>query len=172
MRLRFGLLLAALLAGAPGCGNRVTGLPARWADRGRRIQIEMSTSAPNGTLGQPLTVHAVIRNAGLSRVYPIDPCPVPHIRIYGRQGEETLLRDPRDHVACIAAACCADFPPGSRWDLSVTFDGWVNSASGDRVEAQPGTYRAMARLSYYRQPGSGGYEGPVTISDEISFTWR
>jgi hypothetical protein len=52
------------------------------------------------------------------------------------------------------------------------FDGTCFSATGQRLDAPPGMYRAVATFKYRTLPGPGGAEEPGAVIRELPFAWQ
>lgn len=166
MRLRFALWMAVALAGSMSCSNKVTTPVVLSAED---IRFEVTASPANGSPIEPVVIHIQTGNLGGTTVLLPRTCPEPLYRVYDAAGVELPLGDPTNPEACLADAYLAPFEPGEGWEASSPFDGWYYSAAGVRLEAPPGTYKATARFMYWRQADSPEL---VTITREVSFTWR
>lgn len=162
---RFALLLALAIAGSLSCGSRVAGPPSLPEED---VRVTMTLSSDGGPTG-PLNIRIEVMNAGRRSVITPDPCPEPYIRFYDGQMTELYQRNPTMPVAC-PVSLYAPLRTGERWELSYAFDGTYYSATGERLEAVPGTYHVIATLTYalFEPP-----EAPARIvTREASFVWR
>jgi len=169
MRLR-GILLVLAFSGSLSCGNTVTG-PFRVTTWREDIRLEIAASPRSGSPAEPVTIRKGFRNAGKTTVFLPPTCGVPAVWIRDEAGSELLLRDPTIPIVCPADATLRPIKPGSSWESTVTFDGRYYSATGEHLEATPGTYKATVYLSYYRDPATGDFKR-VTLVREVFFTWR
>lgn len=166
---RLAFLLALACAGSLSCGSRATGFLAPKTAPTRDIRMELSVSSPGNR--KPALITAVVRNVGDISVGQVNLCPVPVIRIYDGQNVELLQLDPTVPVAC-PLMLVAPLGSGMRVEFMPVFDGTYYSAAGQRLDAPPGTYRAVATFEYRTIPGPGGAEEPGTVTREQPLIWQ
>lgn len=167
MKPRLALLLALACAGSLSCGSGATGF---LAPKGPVLDIRMEVTASSPGSGMPVTIKAVVRNAGNISVGQVNMCPVAVIRIYDGQDVELLQRDPTAPVVC-PLMVPAPLRFGESLEFTHVFDGTYFSESGVRLDAPPGMYRAVATFEYLSFPGPG-LEERGTVVRETSFDWQ
>lgn len=159
-------LFALALAGSVSCGSRTPVAPEPTLD----LRMEVTASS-QGVPGQPVDVLSVVRNAGDLTVGQLNVCPDPVIRIYDGQNVELLQRDPTVDVVC-PAWMLAPLESGMSVEFRHTFDGTYFSLSGQRLDAPPGTYRAVATFEYMTIPDPGGTGERGELTRDVVFDWR
>ena len=168
MNSRFAFVLALACAGSISCGSRDTGI---FAPETPVLDIRMELSASSPGNRKPALIEAVVKNVGDISVGQINLCPIPVIRIYDEQNVELLQRDPTAPVAC-PLMLVAPLRHGESVEFMHVFDGTYFSATGELVDAPPGTYRAVATFEYRTLPTAGGVEEPGTLTREASLVWQ